>query len=854
MKFGVTQIGLAVMTVTTLTMSQRPSATSAVMRRVRLQAADSIKVVLSEVLFAPRTDDTTFVELANVGTRAVDLSDYVLRVDTVEVPLPQLPAPFAPGTRVLVRFNGPAPTEANVVHASADLALKPEGGSVALLTNLNRVLDRVAWGNAPDAIMPTRGGMPAMRVAAGSSFGRPPGAYQPGAPTDWVIYPPEQVTPGRPNPLPGVFQLLPMSGALFQTAPVALSWYPVPGAVRYRVQLARDTTFASPILDQTVAVPRISSGQLPTGIYWWRVQAMPGQGPPAGWSRPSRIEFDGRPPGGGDEQNGAAENDGDAPEAFDGASSLTVKPAPLNVPWISQHKDSHMLLLESQQSGGPRPFPDTLLPRMPHAWDRDHDTLDTKDPADNMNCAIASLTMINHFYGGDLTQDRISYEMFGPNVAKYESKIPAGLVLFGDALREKAPGPERDLNYGYGLTARQVVAAGFYAFGAAPGPGSGFGPGLSTLPTMWNTIVTEIDAGRPVMGAIPGHMMVVRGYEIVNGKKYVYVNDPWTGQYRMDFDPDAERGLMVIFTWPSHPTIARLEPEAKRDTDGDGVIDFDEIHRFHTDPNKTDTDGDGVPDYQDIESGVFEDEQRLGYAWNPAYGSPGRDFDGDGIPTELDPDSDNGGCKDGEEDVSKDGFRFNQETSNFNQADDLCGSLRGSLNYEVDVVGTALTPSIKKVHDEGVILVRLKQEKPGSEAYVDDGSTFNYRGFARIVAGDSACPIIGREVATGGGLISKSDGEIAGTRGNDGGLSIGAGAQVKGHSSVSGCGGGGSSEIQRGMSWPNCDGKLVPANSRLAVNGMATYEFNCTRVEPTIGLRVLHYHARGFVRVVAPPP
>lgn len=32
------------------------------------------------------------------------------------------------------------------------------------------------------------------------------------------------------------------------------------------------------------------------------------------------------------------------------------------------------------------------------------------------------------------------------------------------------------------------------------------------------------------------------------------------------------------------------------DTDGDGLSDFQEIHKYLTDPAKNDTDGDGVPD------------------------------------------------------------------------------------------------------------------------------------------------------------------------------------------------------------------------------------------------------------------
>ena len=199
------------------------------------------------------------------------------------------------------------------------------------------------------------------------------------------------------------------------------------------------------------------------------------------------------------------------------------------------------------------------------------------------------------------------------------------------------------------------------------------------------------------------------------------------------------------------------------------------------------------------------------------------------------------------------GFREDKETSNFNQADDMCGSLRGSLNYAVELVGSDPDGLLKKVYDEGVILVRLKPRSPGSDHYVDDSSSFSYHGFARTEVGDATCKLVGRESATGGGLIAKSDGEIGGTRGKDGTLSVGAGAQVKGHSSASGCGFGGSSEAVRGMSWPACLGKLLPAGAKGAVTGMLTYEFNCNGVTgPTPGLRVLHYHARGFVRVQTP--
>ena len=846
MRFGGVRAAFVVLSLTR-PLSDRPSVTGA-------QGSASARIVLSEVLFAPRPDDTAFVELANVGTGALDLSDFVLRVDTAEAPLPQLAAPLAAGARVLIRFDGPAPTEGNVVHVSANLTLNAESGSVTLLANDDRVLDRVAWGDAPGAIMPLRGGNPPVQVETGSSFGRPPGAYQPGASTDWVIYSADQVTPGLPNPLPAVFQLLPVTGAILEATPATLTWYPVPGAVRYRVQVARDTTFTPLTLDQTVAVPDVSSGALALGVYWWRVQAIPAEGLPAFWSRPSRITFESRPPGGdGGGQGYGDAGDRDTPVALADRSAQDTSVV-LPVPMIYQHKDGPMLLLESQQSGGPRTA--GRGPMNPHAWDRDHGDLDKTDPADDANCGLATMAMINRFYGGDLTQDRIGYEVFGPNVATYEARIPTGFVLTGSTLRERAPGPEQDLNYHYGLSNRLLVAAGFFALGAGPGPGSGYGPGWTTLPTMWDTIVQEIDAGRPVAGIVPGHLLVIRGYEIRNGERLVWVNDPWRGQYPLSFDlssPIVGGSLKAIFTWPSHPAIGHLEPESKRDSDGDGVYDFDEIYRFHTDPNKKDTDGDGVPDYQDIESGVYEDDAYpfIGYA----FGGPGRDYDADGKATELDPDSDNGGCKDGEEDTSANGFRDDPETSNFDEADDVCGTLHGSLNYKVVLQSTNPNDAIRVVHDEGVIVVRLKPRSPGSDHYVDDGSTFNYRGFARIEVGDPTCKMIAREVASGGGLIA-TDGEIGATRGKDGTLSVGAGAQVKGHSSTGGCGLAGSGGISRGMSWPGtCNpGKLAPTspNGPTTPKGMITYLFDCTSVTPPPGIRVLHYHARGFVRLQPP--
>jgi hypothetical protein len=825
------------------------------------QAPESAKILLAEVLFDPAGSDSAFVELANVGDRPVDLSSMVLRIDTVYLPLPRLASPFAPGTRVLIRFDGRAVTEANVVHASSTFGLQARGGVVSLRWNDDRVIDQMAWGDAPGAFVPTIGGLAIVQLQRGSSFGRPPGANQAGARSDWVVYAPEQVTPGQSNSLPPVEQLMPANGAILEETSVDLTWYPVPGAVRYRVQLAADTAFARTLVNQVVTELTASTGQLSAGVYWWRVQAIPGEGPAAAWSTTQRIELGPARGGGGGTRGGGRS----APDAFDDAAfneRVTSAPVMLNVPLLLQHKDSKMLHLESLQEGRQRT--NGFLPRVPHAWDRDHGTLDRSDPADSHNCTLASLAMVNRFYGGDLSQDRIGYEGWSRNVTKYRSSIqnPAVVALVrrlfaGNAadLQEALPGPERDLHLGQGMPWARLMAAGLFALGALPGDNSGaLAPfGSLTRDDFWKAIMIEIDAGRPVMAHYPGHAIVVRGYELRGVRRLVYINDPFYGRYALDLDaptpPPMGKSIIMIWTYPNHPAVAHQEPEVSKDTDGDGVFDFDETERFRTNPNNQDTDRDGVRDKQDIASGIYESEFGLGYAFTPGPNSPGRDFDFDGSPTELDPDSDGGGCKDGEEDLNGDGERTGAELANFDQTDDVCGTLEGNVSYAIDAVNTDPNNLAKEISDQGVILVKLKPQSPGSATYVDAGSTFSYQGHARMeIPVGPNCVMWGREMSRGAGPFTGGNAEIGGSRGDDGTLALGATAGVPAESWAGGCGPGGATQAERTMSFPDCTGRLAP--SRAGQQGSKTYAFACT-TKPDLGpgWTVTRFYARGFIRV-----
>ena len=434
------------------------------------------------------------------------------------------------------------------------------------------------------------------------------------APHEWAVS--AVATPGTANPAPTVSVMLPLSGAILDQGAADLFWYPASGAASYRIQVATEATFATPVMDTTSTEAQISVAGLAPGAYLWRVQAVAPDGTESPFSEPADFEL----------AAGAA-----MARVSSIALAADTPGKHLSVPVIGQHKDTAMLLLERNVESGP------------HPWDADHQSLNVYDPADNKNCALATIAMLSAFYGGGLKQDRIGYE-----VISHRTGNP--------------PGPEGDLMYGYGTDGQEALDALKWALGDVTYPG------LMTFEDMWNIVVREIDAGRPVGAANSHHAFVITGYEVTGGRRLISINDPWPGRtYKQDID----RVRMAssdfnFFLMPASPNVRQQEASVTADSDGDGVVDFDETERFGTNASSDDGDQDLLRDKQDIITGVFD--PLYGYA---STGSEaGRDFDSDGTPTERDKDSDSGGCPDGVEDASGNGHQEQGERYNFDPDDD----------------------------------------------------------------------------------------------------------------------------------------------------------------------------------------
>ena len=225
------------------------------------------------------------------------------------------------------------------------------------------------------------------------------------------------------------------------------------------------------------------------------------------------------------------------------------------------------------------------------------------------NCARASIAMIVYFYGKSLSQDRIAYYM---EVERHGASDNS---------------PEGDLAHDKGM---------FY---------SPDGGGDETVALQWalnepvnfrhgsptfNQLKAWLDDNRPIMirrkdySGIPGklHICVVDGYRVThdNGKRKeeIHILDPMLKHCKdpekawMEYPiPNRVLGGTEIIegTWVgpvSAPNVRQDEASIWRDSDNDGIMDFDEEKRFFTNPFDKDSDHDGVDDKSEIRQSIFD--------------------------------------------------------------------------------------------------------------------------------------------------------------------------------------------------------------------------------------------------------
>ncbi len=634
-----------------------------------------------------------------------DGSDYDLPLELGTAPA---------GARILVLYDGQGPAADDydhsdglaTVHTPPGLTnpFDPAGDQLALYDATDTLVDFVAWGQPagedddaaaavgfwPDeTYVVYDGGFGAGEVPAPTAPNQSIGVWQAetGAAAEagadnWVAYAAPNSTPGALNPPPaplhstlpanavvGIEPPAPGAASIAPDAPAAssrvnLGWSGMDPGVTYTLQIDTSPAFSNPVVS-TETLP-IASPQLEVGVHHWRVRAFDKLGNVSAWLGPFQIEI---------------VNLGEF-------VSLGTKKALLNAnEYKIQHKDSTMLdigggtnNIVGASNAGDRRYPDD------RRWDGEH--VDANgvprygaNGIDNWYCVRASTAMLNDYFGGNLTQDRISLYAFEQLPDDWYGN-PVALNLRGI--------PEHDLGFGVGIGSYGIQekvlewalgGVNATAINYCPNPGiAGYTcPNPAGAPMTFADIKSFIDAGRPFMSINlnNAHARVVDGYwEITANSRWVHLIDPvpastatcptCTNAQWIAYTTFAANHERAIVPPAGVPSPRQMEPTLLLDSDGDGISDYDETVRFHTNPHNPDTDGDWVNDKDDMAEYIFNTSSEGTYVYTPGMLPKTSDFDGDGKRKELDPDNDNDGSLDGCEDLNQDGeFDGLPETSNF---------------------------------------------------------------------------------------------------------------------------------------------------------------------------------------------
>lgn len=345
----------------------------------------------------------------------------------------------------------------------------------------------------------------------------------------------------------------------------------------------------------------------------------------------------------------------------------------LSVVPLKARKDTTLLCLNGCKRSGP------------NAWNQSRENSGTVGIHDYNYCVPTAIAMINRFYGGNLTRDEIMSNSNQFRTPDWEQELVSVTV-------------QGELGHGGGVVLTSYGPTLRWAHNNPAGVDV-----LTTEPTE-SEYKGYIDAGRPLLwtcnweNSIAGHAMVISGYRYENGKfqllflntdnegsvvwKEKNSNNTWTFS-----GLNGSWGSTMVL--PANAVGRQKDPRVDLDTDGDGVSDYDEIIRWDEGPihkqdlkeDNADTDNDGLPDGKDIEGWLFRGQ-------NNPIGIGTSDLDGDDKRGEIDPDSDNGGVRDGDEDFNHDANKNGDETDPYEpikpNADDI------------PKVKVTLTPSIQR--------------------------------------------------------------------------------------------------------------------------------------------------------------
>ena len=208
------------------------------------------------------------------------------------------------------------------------------------------------------------------------------------------------------------------------------------------------------------------------------------------------------------------------------------------------------------------------------SWDRPNLESTRVEPHENLRCWAISVEVMNHYYGGDLTQDEIVFK------AKFKSNEPLMSPFYAE-----------------GATKNEVVELLKWALNISNYDDLNYSNGAPS----YETVKYAIDHKKLIYISTPQHDMVIFGYVgDADNHAFYYAFDgnndgnvttslSYNGPIEYYFIPNATQNNVTMSDYRVHI-----------DTDGDGITNFEEEERFQTSPFLADSDNDGIEDKREI--------------------------------------------------------------------------------------------------------------------------------------------------------------------------------------------------------------------------------------------------------------
>ena len=238
-------------------------------------------------------------------------------------------------------------------------------------------------------------------------------------------------------------------------------------------------------------------------------------------------------------------------------------------------------------------------------WDRSHvnDPYMTEEEA--ARCWLVAAVELNRFFAAKeglvnpnsdpndpnvkhyLTQDEVKYHVFHVDGQSSVKDFPFwadGSSGHGGARIEKA------VRFALGMTGSDVIA---YV-------DNDYDEFVSDT-SIQTRITNDIDQGYPAIIFESGHVMLIDAYAITTRNvKWVRLLNPTNDgsfQWRTLNSVD-----IIGYVWynKNKINVRYSDNDVRRDTDNDGIVDFDEMYRFKTNKNSKHSDGDGIEDKVEI--------------------------------------------------------------------------------------------------------------------------------------------------------------------------------------------------------------------------------------------------------------